>query len=85
LLAASLVNDKDITVKLATSLHILLLELLIRAQRQLVNGCDIVDNQQRRQLCIALSKLACLSPDIRWYVTSLVAKVFTAYLKCPLL
>jgi len=67
LLATSLVNDKDITVKLATSLHILLLELLYRAQRQAFNGRDIVDNEQHRELCIALSKLACLSPDIQWY------------------
>jgi len=52
------------------SLHILLLELLDRAQRQAVNDRDIVDDGQHRQLCIALSKLASLSPDIQWYLTS---------------
>jgi len=67
LLATSLINDQDITVKLATSLHIVLIELLYRAQQQVFNGRTVVDNDQHRQLCIAFSKLACLSPDVQWY------------------
>ena len=58
-------------MKLASSLHVLLLDLLCRAQRQAFNGRDVVDEQQHQQLCIALSKLASLSPNVQWYVTVL--------------
>jgi len=72
--------DKDITVKVAASLRVLLLDLLCRAQRRAFNGDDIVDEQQHQQLCIALSKLASLSPDVQWYVTILFAMCVAHYL-----
>jgi len=58
-------------VKLAVSLHVLLLDLLCRAQRQAFNGRDVIDKQQHQQLCIALSKIASLSPNVQWYVNLL--------------
>jgi len=62
-------TDKDITLKLSSSLSVLLLDLLYRAQRQAFDGHDVIDKQQHQQLCIALSKLAHQSPSIQWYVT----------------
>jgi len=61
-----LLSDKDITVNLGSSLHVLLLDLLSRAQRQAFNGHDVIDEQKHQQLCIALSKLASLSPNVQW-------------------
>jgi len=68
-LLTSLLVDKDITVKLAISLHVLLLDTLCRAQRQAFNGREVADERSHQQLCIALSKLACLSPNVHWYTT----------------
>ena len=69
LLTTSLLTDKNVTVKLASSLFVLLLELLGRAQRRAFNGDQVSDGHQHQQLCIALSKLAHLSPNVMRYVT----------------